>query len=728
MARASGKAHIIVLDVGLSTAIATGIEKQSFFQKAKTCVSLIIQRLIFSAPNDHVGVVLFGTQETNNQLNVELGGYEHITEAFELKQASWQTLRILQKQVTRSSSEAGWFDALIVAANLLKTESLGKKFTDYSIILISPLFTRDNVAEDQIAGVLEGIRGMQAVLHVITNFVQHPAATVASIFTTSGTFEEQANKSEARAWNERWVKKVLNDTNGTVSNINWAERMLAFFDPKAVRPTPWNSVLSIGTKVNLSISAYVMISEEKGLGSFKVDSVDDSTSTTTRVETKTQYFLNDKPMEISMQDIIMGYMYGSTAVPYDNTIDIEYRSGEARLACLGFTASSNILEEHLGAKGSHVVVAKKGCTASNHKLSALVKAMAELNVTMIAAKVYRKDNRPRLNALVPTYRNEVPCLTMLELIFKDELCCLKFPPLLKSKPKPTAEQYDAIGKLIDSMNLMDAFDDSNGEAREAFALHGTYNPTLQHVYRAVARRALNPNQPLPAEPDSTLQELTTVPTKVADRSKPALEDVKKLFELKEIKQNTRAEWLQRMAKVKLEDDATSIVSTVDSGILMDDDDDTDRRTVVSVGTITPAQDFALLLRRGEKFATVATQLQNVLFELLFTSMRPPGDKVVAALIVYRSEARNLGPYRYNEWMTEFKQMLLTRRKEAFWEAVIVGKRLGLIDSQESDMSTVSVEQAATFYETPTQSKPAVESSAGDEIDSDSLFDELNGSF
>ncbi|XP_053663414.1 X-ray repair cross-complementing protein 5-like [Anopheles marshallii] len=723
MARASGKAHIIVLDVGLATAMATGTDKQSFFQKSKACASLIIQRMIFSAPNDHVGVVLFGTDETDNQLNIELGGYEHITEAFDLKQANWATLRILLDQVTQTKVKTSWLEGLIVASNFLRSGAQGKKFTEYSIILISPLLERTDVREDQIESVLDVIGDINGALHLITNFVLHPAASIGSIFTTSGTFDEQASKTEVRSQNERLVKKLLKDTDGTLSNINWAERMLTFFDPKVVRPTPWNSILSIGTKVNVSISAYVMISEQKGLGSFKVDSADELSGTTSKVEMKTQYLLNDKPIEISMQDIIMGYMYGSTVVPYDNTIDIEYRSGESRLACLGFTASSNVLEEHLSSKGSYVVVAKKGCTASNHKLAALVKAMHELSVVMIATKVYRKDNKPRLNVLLPTYRHEIPCLVMMELIFKDELCCLKFPPLLKSKPVPTDEQYEAIDKLIDSMNLMDAIDDSNGESREAFALHNTYNPTLQHVYQAVAHRALHPKQPLPPV-DTTLQELFEVPKKVATRSKPALDDVKRLFDLKEIKQNTRTEWLQRMAKIKLADDAASTVSTIDSGILMDDDD-ADRRMVVSVGSVTPAEDFALLLRRGEKFATVATQLQNILFELLFMSMRPPGDKVVLALMVYRSEAQTLGPYRYNEWVTEFKDMLLTRRKEEFWEQIIVGKRLGLIDSQESEMSTISLEQAENFYKTPTQNKTTVESSGGENIDLDSLFNELN---
>uniref|UniRef100_A0A182PTE1 Ku domain-containing protein n=1 Tax=Anopheles epiroticus TaxID=199890 RepID=A0A182PTE1_9DIPT len=718
---------MIILDVGRSSAIATGKEKQTFFEKAKTCASLIVQRLIFSSPNDQVGILLFGTEETNNQLNVDSGGYENITEAFEVKPPNWQTLRILQTQVAQTNSEASWFDALIVGVNFLRNGSLGKKFTGYSIILISPLLMRTDIDESQLESVSDSISNMLGVLHIITNNVLHPAASVASIFTTSGSFDGQANKTEPRVQNERWVKNVLDATEGTLSNINWAERMLSFFDPKAVRPTPWNSTLSIGTKVKLSISAYVMIGEQKGLGSFKIDSVDESAS---KVEMRTQYFLNDKPAEISMQDIIMGYMYGSTVVPYDNTIDIEYRSGDARLACLGFTAASNVLEEYLCGKGAHVVVAKKGCTASNQKLCALVQAMHEMNVIMIATKVYRKDTRPRLNALIPTYKRDVPCLVMLELLFKDEMCSLKFPSLLKSKNKPTNEQYDAIDKLIDSMNLMDAIDDSNGEYREAYALNSTFNPTLQHVQRTVAYRALNPKQPLP-EASSTLQELIDVPAKLVERSKPALEEVKKVFDLKEIKQSSRADWLQRMAKIKAGDDMNSSSSTtIDSGVLMDenDSDDTSRRMVVSVGTVTPAEDFALLLRRGEKFATVATQLQNVVFELLFTSMRPPGDKVIAALMVYRSEAQMLGPYRYNEWMEEFKTMLLSRQKADFWEKVIVGQKLGLIDSRESEMSTVSVEQSADFYKTPTEKKIANESASGDYIDPDSLFDELNGTF
>ncbi|XP_053676076.1 X-ray repair cross-complementing protein 5-like [Anopheles nili] len=721
MARSLGKAHMIILDVGRSSSIATGNEKQTFFSKSKECASLIIQQMIFSAPNDQVGMVLMGTEETNNQLNVESGGYEHICEAFDLKPPNWQNLRILENQISQSMSEANWFDALIVATNFLRNGALGKKLLDCNIILISPLLQPAAVDRDQIDSVTDAILALNGVLHVITNYVLHPASSVGSIFVSSGTFDNDQNTTEERRKNERLLKDMLLRTEGTLSNVNWAERKLSFVGAKPIKPTPWNCMLTIGSKLKLSISAYLHITEQKGLGSFKVDSLDGSS---TKVEMKTEHFLNDKPIDVSMDDIIAGYMYGSTVVPYDCGVDIEYKSGEARLACLGFTASKNVQEEYLSGQGTHVVVAKKGCTASKHKLAALIRAMMEMDVIMITTKVYRKDTKPRLNAMIPSYKQQSPCLVMIELIFKDELCELKFPSLLKAKTRPTEEQYNAIDKLIDSMSLTDEIDDSNGESREAFALNNTFNPTLQHVYRSVAHRALYPKHALPLI-SSDLRELTEVPKKVADRSKDALETVQRLFELKEVKQNTRNNWLQRVDKINM-GDAASNSNTQDSGLSLDDD--TTRRRVVSVGTVTPAEDFDILLRQGEKFATVATQMQNIIFELLFTSMRPPGDKVIAALMMYRGEAQKLGPYRYNEWIEEFKTILLARGKEEFWEKVIVGEKLGLIDAQESDMSTVNMEQAVSFYDTPAKGKVAEETTDANYIDPDSLLDELNAEF
>ncbi|XP_058121768.1 X-ray repair cross-complementing protein 5 isoform X2 [Anopheles coustani] len=680
---------------------------------------------IFSAPHDQVGVVLMGTEETSNQLNDESGGYEHICEAFELKPPNWSILRTLENKITRSTKEANWFDALIVGTNYLRSGALGKKILNSNIILISPLHTRADADREQLERVTDTLREANCRFHVISNHVHHSATGDGAIFTSSGTFDDEQSKTEARRHNELQIERIVHDLEGTLADLNWAKERFAFFEPKSVRPTPWNSVLLIGTKIKLNISAYLQISEQKGVGPFKVDNIDGSSS---KVQLKIEYFLNDKPIDTSTAELIVGYVYGSTVVPYDSTIDIEYKSGESRLDCLGFTAASNIFEEHLCGKGTYVVIAKKGCTASAHKLSALVTAMIEMQVIMIASKVYRKDTKPRLHALIPSYKKKHPCLVMLELIFQDEMSLLKFPPLSTGKHKPTPEQYDAVDHLIDSMNLMDGIDNDDGGSREAFAMQKTFNPTQQHVYRSVAHRATHPRDTSLPCMDEELKALINVPKKVAQRSFASLNEMKQLFELKEIQPKASNNWLQRMAKIKLGNEP-STSETIDSGLGMEEDDllsGADRRTLVAVGTVTPAEDFALLLRRGEKFATVATQMQNVVHELLFASMRPPGDKVIAALMMYRGEAQKLGPYRYNEWMEDFKRTLLARHKEDFWNNVIVAERLGLINTSESDMSTVSVEQAEDFYRASVQTRKAADDTTDrDDIDADFLFDELN---
>lgn len=61
-----------------------------------------------------------GTEDTNNQLN-STGGYDNITEAFDIAISNFQMLRILEKDIKSNNVvEADWLDALIVAMNFLK--------------------------------------------------------------------------------------------------------------------------------------------------------------------------------------------------------------------------------------------------------------------------------------------------------------------------------------------------------------------------------------------------------------------------------------------------------------------------------------------------------------------------------------------------------------------------------------------------------------------------------
>lgn len=73
------------------------------------------------------------------------------------------------------------------------------------------------------------------------------------------------------------------------------------------------------------------------------------------------------------------------------------------------------------------------------------------------------------------------------LATQDDQVKMDFPPLKTSKDVPSQEQYDAVEQMIDSMDLMNAYD-HDGDCNEAFVHKKLLNPAIQYTYRALAHR------------------------------------------------------------------------------------------------------------------------------------------------------------------------------------------------------------------------------------------------
>lgn len=86
------------------------------------CTEKILQRKIFSKPKDEIGLILMGTNSTHNNLHTTLGGYENISEAFDIGTTNWQMLKILDKEISSNNNDADWLDALIVAMDFMKNQ------------------------------------------------------------------------------------------------------------------------------------------------------------------------------------------------------------------------------------------------------------------------------------------------------------------------------------------------------------------------------------------------------------------------------------------------------------------------------------------------------------------------------------------------------------------------------------------------------------------------------
>lgn len=261
------------MDVGKNTLNPSG-KHESFFERAKNCAMKIISRKIFTKQNDEVGIVLMGTEETQNELNETLGGYENIVEKIRLSTSNFHMLRILEKEIKPNNEETGdWLDSLIVAMNFLKNEGQAKKFTSSKIILLTNFHA--SVNNDNIDSIISGIKEMNVKLLAFSDDVKYE-----NNYDFLGTFSQaEPTKSQQQINSESLFARVVQETGGFLCHIDYVEVEQLLIQKKNARAMPWNCHLTIATDLKIATSAYVYVQEEKFLPSFKTECVLEKTAT-----------------------------------------------------------------------------------------------------------------------------------------------------------------------------------------------------------------------------------------------------------------------------------------------------------------------------------------------------------------------------------------------------------------------------------------------------------------
>lgn len=407
-------------------------------------------------------------------------------------------------------------------------------------------------------------------------------------------------------------------------------------------------------------------------------------------------------------------MYGQTTVSFQN---VEKPStGGKGLACIGFAIASKIRDEYLSGECIWAVVSQKGFPASAKLFTALVAAMRKQKLVLIARYTYRADLAPKMMVLFPNTKHENPehnSLLMYELFYKDNFVDISFPSLRTKKTTPTAEQYDAMDKFIDSMDLMGG-DKDDAEQTELFKK--LIDPAQQHMYRAIAHRSFNPTDSV-LKADKDLMDMLTTPKKA--EAEPHVQKIKELFPLQVIQVSSKAAFYKKLQESAQEGEKQQPLVT--------DDLNSSGRDLSKIGTVTPAEDFAELLHRGERFNTLATQIQKVVDDFVFKSLVLFDQKIIVAVFAYREVAKQKAPYQYNEWIVEFKNKLVDREKLDLWQKLIVDESLGLITAEESEMSTVTNDEANKFYQidvSKVSDRPADDFMEDDDDDMNELLNDM----
>uniref|UniRef100_A0A1B6GA37 VWFA domain-containing protein n=1 Tax=Cuerna arida TaxID=1464854 RepID=A0A1B6GA37_9HEMI len=655
------EAVVLLIDIGEPVSHEDK-DGQSFLLKSKQCASRIIQRKIFSDAADQFSLIFVGSNKTENDMD-----YPHI----EVKQRwfvppNWDLLRAIENMKTTDVNSADWLDGLIVAVNLLKHETEGRKFTSQKIVMLSNFATRLR-SKDHLEDVIATLKEMKIKLVVIGP-------------ESDDDLSSEETKSNIQQKGEVLIGRIVDEVDGVMCGFAEAMSQLDHFQKFIGRAAPWHCDLEIGEDIFIPVTGYKKFAPKKLL-TWKKKSIEN-----TPIIQETVFLQGDE--EVEKSEVINGHLFGQTVVPISGD-DKTSMALTTQKCCqiIGFTKKQNVPRHILVGDSAQYIVPRNEIEGAKIAVTALVKVLLEVDMVAIVRKVYCKNSAPKLGALIPTCEDASYFFYHVPLPFAEDERVVRLPSL--SKVQPSQDQLDAVDHLIDDMDLTQIDEDEDPYSQ-------LLNPAVEHLNNMVVLKALHPDSKLPSELNINIKNLLQPKPEILENASTSLDNIRTLFQLEEIEQKSYRKGAADLFKrgstgndteveVNPENLADSIVGIVQS-------------TVTEIGTVDPEGDFLKLKELGEPFGKICDQMQKVIRKLIFTSSNAVGTrKPLAALTLLREQCKKMSPLTYNSFVASFKDDLVERGYSDFWE-IIVQDKLGLITSVESEESTVSPDEADTFYQ------------------------------
>uniref|UniRef100_A0A673XS52 X-ray repair complementing defective repair in Chinese hamster cells 5 n=1 Tax=Salmo trutta TaxID=8032 RepID=A0A673XS52_SALTR len=527
MARSAKTALVLCLDVGFSMSnSAPGQETP--FQLAKKVIQKFVQRQVFAENKDELALVLFGSDNTKNNLAKD-GQYQNISVHRQLMIPNFELLEEIQNDVHPGSQQADWLDALVVCMDLLQNETLGKRYERQNIVLLTDLNTPSS--PDQLDVIIGNLKRSGVTLQFFLPFPVDGGGSKPPDGGKGLSAEQQQGLEMTKQ-----VMMSLDEDDGLeeVYTFSDAIEKLSVFKRVEKRPMAWPCTLTIGSSLAIKIVGYKAVCEERPRKSWSV--VDAQTHQKDDIKRDVVYCLNDdEETEVQKDDTIQGYRYGSDIVPFSKVDQdqMKYKTDGKSFAVLGFTKQSMVIYRHQFV-GTQVlkVFAPKDDEHAGVALSGLIRALDDLKMVAVVRYVYARNGNPQVGAAFPCIKEKSECLVYVQLPFMEDLRQYSFPSLENNKKyTPSEEQLSAVDSLIDSMMLVE--EDEDGEKMDLFKVNHIPNPQYQRLFQCLHHRAVNPSAPLPPM-DPWLTAALQRPLAVASRCQAPLETMKKKFPLKEV--------------------------------------------------------------------------------------------------------------------------------------------------------------------------------------------------
>uniref|UniRef100_A0A8C3ALN0 X-ray repair cross-complementing protein 5 n=1 Tax=Cyclopterus lumpus TaxID=8103 RepID=A0A8C3ALN0_CYCLU len=696
------------MDVGFSMSNSAPGEEPPF-ELAKKVIQKFVQRQVFAETKDELALVLFGTDSTKNSLDQD-GQYQNITVHRNLMIPDFELLEEIEHQVHPESHQADWLDALVVCMDLLQTETKGKKCDRLNISLLTDLNTR--ASSEQIDVIIENLKQAGITLQFFLPFpVEDDEESGRDADRGSpghpgmgkGLSEEQKSSVDI----VKHIMLNLDEENGLdeIYSFRNAIEQLCMFKRIERRPMAWPCQLTIGSCLPIRIVGYKAVTEEKLKKSWTT--VDAQSNKKDDVKRETVYCLDDdNETEVEKDDTIQGFRYGSDIVPFSKVDQeqMKYKHDGKCFAVLGFAKQHTVRRHQFMGTQVIKVFSGKDDEHAGVALSALIRALDELNMVAIVRYAYDRRSNPQVGAAFPCIKKDHECLIYVQLPFMEDLRQFTFPSLENNKKfTPSDTQLSAVDSLIDSMMLLE--EDDNGDQKDMFKVHHIPNPAFQRHFQCLHHRAVSPSTPLPPM-EPWLKAALECPDVIAERCQGPLEEVKRKFPLTEVEKKKKLKTsAQIFGKDSGEPDAKMAKGDEEEDYNLAD---IAEGSVTSVGSVDPMH--------------ICQQLTRRLEQLLSNKNTAYFMKSITCIQAFREQSVKLGDANlYNGYLQSLKTSIPNRGLEVFWD-LLVQDAVTLISKDEVKGSTVSKTDADQFLVTEEKKKEAAAPPAEDTGDVDDLLD------
>ncbi|XP_044268654.1 uncharacterized protein LOC123013869 [Tribolium madens] len=412
-----------------------------FDLKAKNRATAIQTLLKIAATNyflsskDLTKLILLNSDTTENRLNAQYGGYEHVNEV--MKDITTYNPKILNDLVeSRGTGEANWLEGLHVAAANLAEEFEGVcGIVTYQLLFITDLSlspsTVDNSLIDKIAQLLNQFG---AFLYVVGPEIE-PSFTIKSPQDIKTWMKKLQTKDQNIATIKTLISKIKN---GVVCDSKMGANLFFSFRNWA-GSQPWNVPLEIGSNIKIPAKTMKILNE---IVQCKLVLSQGAIKPSIWVDAE------DESIEFDVSEVINGITRHEKFVPINNNKMFQVENPRS-FNVLCFTDASNV-SEHLMRGGGCYCVLPNASSEKNEAFNCLVDCLAQQNKYVIARRVYNNNYVPKIVVLVPKPDYNPKCFVMTSLPFADDIRLNCKEKKVGSAPK--IDVNESVYKFLDTLD------------------------------------------------------------------------------------------------------------------------------------------------------------------------------------------------------------------------------------------------------------------------------------